>query len=101
VTKVGGLFTWNEGWKGCLDHNNKNRCNKLRPKQVKHGEFAELFIVCAAAGYFRSAAIDSSGLVSIFCFFTILKIVTLQFILNPCLHCYFSYKPFNMTQFIL
>jgi hypothetical protein len=70
------LFTWGGGWLGWLGHNNYS-CNELRPKRVEHGGFAGLFIVCASAGYFRSAAIDSSGLVPIFCFSTILDIATL------------------------
>jgi hypothetical protein len=81
VTKAGRLFTWGHGWYGCLGHN--MGYNELRPKRVKHGGFAELFIVCASAGHYRSAAIDSSGLVPIFCFSTILDIATLQFILYP------------------
>jgi hypothetical protein len=64
------------------------------------GGFAGLFIVCASAGTYRLAAIDSSGLVSIFCFTTILDVATLQFILNPCLCCYLSYGPLDMMQFI-
>jgi hypothetical protein len=39
--------------------------------------------VCATVGRHCSAAIDSSGLVPILCFSTILDIATLQFILNP------------------
>jgi hypothetical protein len=90
VTKAGQLFTWGCGFQGCLGHN--NRCNELWPKRVKHGGFAELFIVCAIAGCFRSTAIDSSGLVPILLFFsTILDIATLQFIINPCWRCYLSY----------
>jgi hypothetical protein len=100
VTKVGRLFAWGGCWYGCLGHNN-NSFNKLRPKRVEHGGFVELFIVCASAGCYRSAAINSSGLVPIFCFSTILDIATLQFILNPCLRCYLSNGPFDMMQLIL
>jgi hypothetical protein len=100
VTKAGQLFTWGCGFQGCLGHN--NRCNELWPKRVKHGGFAELFIVCAIAGCFRSTAIDSSGLVPILLFFsTILDIATLQFIINPCWRCYHSYGPFDMMQLIV
>ena len=95
VTKAGRLFTWGEGLDGCLGHNNSVN-NELRPKQVKHGGFAELFIVCASAGRYRSAAIDSSGLVPIFCFSTILDIASPQFIINPCLCCYLSYGSLNV-----
>ena len=95
MTKAGRLFTWGDGECGCLGHNNS--CNELRPKQVESGTFDELFIVCASAGYDRLAAIDSSGLVPIPLFFsTILVIATLEFILNPCLHCYLSYGPLDM-----
>jgi hypothetical protein len=94
VTKAGQLFTWGSGCYGCLQ--------MLQPKQVEHGTFDELFIVCASVGFGRSAAIDSSGLVPIPLFFsTILVIATLEFILNPCWRCYLSYKPFDMMQFIL
>jgi hypothetical protein len=94
------LFTWGYGESGCLGHNNS--CNELWPKRVEHGGFDELFIVCASAGYYHSAAIDSFGLVPIPLFFsTILVIATLEFILNPCLHCYLSYGPLDMMQFIL
>jgi alpha-tubulin suppressor-like RCC1 family protein len=75
VTKAGRLFTWGLGLYGNLGHNNS--CNELRPKRVKHGGFAGLFIVCATAGDYCSAVIDSSGLVPIFCFFTILDNATL------------------------
>jgi alpha-tubulin suppressor-like RCC1 family protein len=88
VTKVGRLFTWGDGSFGCLGHNNV--CKELWPKRVKHGGFAGVFIVCASAGHYRSLAIDSSELVPIFCFSTILDIATLQFIINPCLCCYLS-----------
>jgi hypothetical protein len=94
------LFTWGRGEYGCLDHNN-NWCNELRPKRVEHGGFAELFIVCAVAGWSRSAAIDSSGLVPTFCFSTILDIATLQFIINPCLCYYLSYGPLEVMQFVV
>jgi hypothetical protein len=83
VTKAGRLFTWGDGLYGCLGH--KNWCKQLRPKRVEHGGFVGLFIVCASVGGSCSAAIDSSGLVPIFCFSTILDIAKLQFILNPCL----------------
>jgi hypothetical protein len=66
VTKAGGLFTWGDGSLGCLGHNNS--CDELWPKQVEHGGFAGLFIVCASIGNFCLAAIDSSGLVPIFYF---------------------------------
>jgi alpha-tubulin suppressor-like RCC1 family protein len=91
VTKAGQLFTWGDGSYGCLGHNNS--CNKLRPKRVEHGGFAGLFIVCASAGYDHSATIDSSGLVPIFSFSTILDIATLQFILNPCCGVIFLIDP--------
>jgi hypothetical protein len=98
VTKAGRLFTWGSG---CLGYN-INNCEELRSKRVEHGGFAELFIVCVSAGDFRSAAIDSSGLVSILLFFsTILDIATLHFILNPCWGCYLSYGPLYMVQLIL
>jgi alpha-tubulin suppressor-like RCC1 family protein len=74
VTKAGRLFTWGDGLYGCLGHNNS--CNELWPKRVKHGKFGELFIVCASAGRYNSATIDSSGLVPIFYFSTILDIAT-------------------------
>jgi hypothetical protein len=100
MTKAGRLFTWGDGWHGCLGHN--NCCSELWPKRVEHGRFAELFIVCASTGISLSAAIDSSRLVPIPLFFsTILDIATLHIILNPCWHCYLSYGPFNMMQFIL
>jgi alpha-tubulin suppressor-like RCC1 family protein len=101
VTKAGRLYTWGNCSWGCLGHNN-NSCNELRPKRVEHGGFAELFIVCATAGHFNLAAIDSSGLVPILYFSTILDIATLQFILNHYLRCcYLSYGPLDMMQFIL
>jgi alpha-tubulin suppressor-like RCC1 family protein len=75
VTKAGRLFTWGHGWNGCLGHNNS--CDELWPKRVEHGGFAGLFIVCASTGHYTSTAIDSSGLVPIFCFSTILDIATL------------------------
>jgi hypothetical protein len=75
-------------------------CNELWPKQVEHGGFSGLCIVCASAGTYRLAAIDSSGLVPIFCFSTILDIAILQFILNRYLPCYLS-RPLGMMQFIL
>jgi alpha-tubulin suppressor-like RCC1 family protein len=78
VTKGGRLFTWGFGPHGCLGHNNSILSKELRPKRVEHGGFAELFIVCAAAGCSHSAAIDSSGLVPIPLFFsTVLDIATL------------------------
>jgi hypothetical protein len=83
VTKVGWLFSWGDGCHGCIGHN--NNCNELRPKRVEHGRFAELFIVCASAGIFRSAAIDSFGLVPIPLFFsTILDIAILQSVVDSC-----------------
>ena len=99
MTKAGRLFTWGDGLYGCLGHN--NNCNELRPKRVEHGGFSGLFIVCASAGEYFSAAIDSSGLVPIFCFSTMLIIATLQFILNPYLCFYLSYGHLDMMQFIL
>ena len=75
MTKAGRLFTWGDGLDGCLGHNNEHV--ELRPKRVKHGGFAGLFIVCASAGCNSSAAIDSSGLVLILCFPTILDIASL------------------------
>jgi hypothetical protein len=99
VTKAWRLFTWGNGLYGCLGHNMGD--DELRLKRVKYGGFAELFIVCASAGHYRSAAIDSSGLVPIFCFSTILDIATLHFILNPSLGYYLFYGPFDMMQFIL
>ena len=99
MTKAGQLFTWGGGFLGKLSH--QNSCNELRPKRVKHGGFAGLFIVCASIGHYHSAAIDSSGLVPISYFSTILDIATLQLILNPCLCCYLSYGPLNMMQFIM
>jgi alpha-tubulin suppressor-like RCC1 family protein len=89
MMKAGQLFTWGDDTHGCLSHND---CDfELWPKRVEHDGFVRLFIVCASVGHFRSAAINSSRLVPIFCFSTILDIATLQFILNPCLRCYLSY----------
>jgi hypothetical protein len=76
------LFTWGDGSHGCLGHNNS--CNELRPKRIEHGGFVGLFIMYASIGQYLSTTIDSSGLVPIFSFSTILDITTLQFILNPC-----------------
>jgi hypothetical protein len=100
VTKAGRLFTWGSGYNGCLGHNLWNDI-ELRPKQVQHEGFAKLFFVSASAGCYHSAAIDSSGLVPIFCFSTILDIATMQFLLNICLSCYLSCRSLDMTQFIL
>jgi alpha-tubulin suppressor-like RCC1 family protein len=75
VTKVGQLFTWDDNRNGCLGHKNWSKV-ELWSKQVKDGWFAELFIVCASAGHYRSAAIDSFGLVPI-PLSTVLDIVTL------------------------
>jgi alpha-tubulin suppressor-like RCC1 family protein len=80
VTKAGQLFTWSSRSQGCLTHNNIH-CNELWPKRVEHGGVAELFIVCATAGFSYSAAIDSSRLLPIFCFSIILDIATLQLFL--------------------
>jgi hypothetical protein len=96
VTKAGRLFTWGSGYVDCLGHKLKNDV-ELRPKQVKDGGFAKLFIVSASAGPYHSAAIDSSGLVPIFYFSTIIYIATMQFLLNFYLHCYLSYEPLDMT----
>jgi hypothetical protein len=100
VTKAGWLFTWGSGSDGCLGHDNWED-PELQPRRVEHGGFAGLFIVCASARYHCSTAIDSSGLVPIFCSSTILDIATLQFLLNPYLRCYRSYGSLDMTQFIL
>jgi hypothetical protein len=76
VMKAGRFFIWGNGLYGCLGHN--NLCDvELGLKQVKHGRFAELFIVCAATGYSCLAAIDSSRLVPFFYFSTFLDIMTL------------------------
>jgi hypothetical protein len=93
VTKAGRLFTWGSGHYGCLGHNNKDV--ELRPKRVEHGGFVGLFIVCASAGRFRSAAIDSSGLVPTFLLFHYPRFY------HSVVYCYLSYGPLDMMQFIL
>jgi alpha-tubulin suppressor-like RCC1 family protein len=65
VKKAGQLFTWGDGSHGCLGHNNS--CGELWPKRVEHGRLLGCSL-CAFVGINCSAAIDSSGLVPIFCF---------------------------------
>jgi hypothetical protein len=99
VTKAGRLFTWGSGSHGCLGHNNWWD-DKPRPRRVKHGRFAGLFIVCASTGRRCSAAIDSSGLVPIFCFSAILDIATAIF--SQSLFALLSFLwTLDMTQFIM